>query len=123
MILSSQVQLHLTPLPTFANLLADLRLHLFHLQQGLLPVALGTAALGAEDEQGCGTAEGRLRFPGSMKRYQWEPAEGRLWAWKDRFYPLASVSLGRSKQVSPSVPLPFVPPRQLRAWTTLDDFS
>lgn len=58
MILPSQVQRHLTPLPTFANLLADLRLHLFHLQQGLLPVALGTAALGAEDEQGCGQQRG-----------------------------------------------------------------
>lgn len=39
---------------TFPDLLSDLGLHLFHLQQRLLPVALGTAALGAEDEQGCG---------------------------------------------------------------------
>ena len=43
---------------TFTDLLPDLGLHLLHLQQRLLPVALGTAALGAEDEQGCGQQRG-----------------------------------------------------------------
>ena len=39
---------------TFTDFLSDLGLHLLHLQQCLLPVAFGAAALGAEDEQGCG---------------------------------------------------------------------
>lgn len=43
-----------SPPTTFTDLLSDLRFHLLHLQQGLLPVALSAAALGAEDKQGCG---------------------------------------------------------------------
>lgn len=43
---------------TFTDFLSDLGLHLLHLQQRLLPVALGAAALGAEDEQGCGQQGG-----------------------------------------------------------------
>lgn len=47
-----------SPPATFTDFLSDLRFHLLHLQQRLLPVALGTAALGAEDEQGCGQRNG-----------------------------------------------------------------
>lgn len=43
-----------SPLATFTDFLSYLRFHLLHLQQRLLPVALGAAALGAEDKQGCG---------------------------------------------------------------------
>lgn len=63
-----------SPPATFPDFLSDLRFHLLHLQQSLLPVALRAAALSAEDEQGCGQWRGRSGLESPLENIRWPVA-------------------------------------------------
>lgn len=91
-----------SPPPTFADFLSDLRLHLLHLQQGLLPVALSAAALGAEDKQGCGHRRGGQAWK-PFGKLVWAPAGRR--AWRERSgLGATSSGTGVARQPRPSLP-------------------
>ena len=86
---------------TFPDFLSDLGLHLLHLQQRLLPVALGTAALGAEYEQGCGQQGGGsgLRSLRCQRVCRYLPCAGP--GWKGDSLPASLSSSGSSLSSKP----------------------
>ena len=92
---------HVAAPTTFPDFLPDLGLHLLHLQQRLLPVALGAAALGAEDEQGCGQQGGGsgLRSLWCQRVCHYLPCAGP--GWKGYSLPASLSSSGSSLSSTP----------------------